>query len=160
MVGLLHLKCLAVAKFTSHVEKYCSISESIEPRMPWNILVSQEDLPVTVRDRERHYKYLLEFMRKETGEEDIDVGNLLESEPPGCSKSCLCHSVSCLHGAHLHLPEQGPTHLPQAYPRWGHSVHLGAMWRVSAQAAGRCQDAHPDEELQVGSSDHVGVHHK
>ena len=58
--------------------------------MPRNILVPQEDLqrmeeggglcPVTVKDRERHYKYLLEFLSKETGGEDIDVGNLLESE--------------------------------------------------------------------------------
>ena len=45
--------------------------------------------PVTVRDRERHYKYLLEFMRKETGEEDIDVGNLLESEEGRDKQSSL-----------------------------------------------------------------------
>ena len=67
------------------------VSESIKPRMPRNIVVPEEDFqrmeeggglsPVTVKDRERHYRYLLEFLSKENdGGEDLDVGKLLESE--------------------------------------------------------------------------------
>ena len=57
--------------------------------MPTHVLVAREDLDkleeggglsaVTIKDRERHYNFLLDFLRKEKGD-DFDLGVFLETE--------------------------------------------------------------------------------